>query len=295
MNLLEVTVKRITQRLLGEILIFKNTIGLRWENNFPRLVIHERYENIVRWLLRVLTVVGVASSVISFPWFISLALSIFLLAIETFFERSVFQFITIFVQPIPEWNGDEWLGLVFLIPQVIGSGTPKIGLLFRRKEYAETFFKVVRSWNYDQSIDYGNNICISIILDNDEANYFAFIFPSYERQSISIARMTADRAMLEKRQLKEQRQLIVSIMICKEFPNPPTSSFRKFQQAYSAGQAYFLSSFSYETNFPSEITESGAVTKYHLKIKKLSELSQEDIEYAHCQRILKERETAVNA
>ena len=61
--------------------------GRKWfeiKDGFPRLFLHERHEQRVRWVVRTLTAIGVALSVVTYPWYVALALSLLLVGLDAF-------------------------------------------------------------------------------------------------------------------------------------------------------------------------------------------------------------------
>lgn len=71
-------------------LVGKAFVRLRWEGWVPKLLLLERNEKRVRWTLRAIVAVGIALSVVSMAWWAGLAVTLLLLALEQFFERTVF-------------------------------------------------------------------------------------------------------------------------------------------------------------------------------------------------------------
>lgn len=76
----------------------RSLIDFEWTKKGPKLIIHEKYEKHIKWILRILTFVGVATSLISLEWYESLMLTLILLLLEQFIERSVFEYTTMIVQ-----------------------------------------------------------------------------------------------------------------------------------------------------------------------------------------------------
>ena len=89
----------------------RSFISLRWQKRIPRLIVHEKYEHSIKWTIRTLTFIALAASVIAFPvWFMALGFALVLFGLQQFFERAVFQYTTIYVQPLPDftYDPDEW-------------------------------------------------------------------------------------------------------------------------------------------------------------------------------------------
>ena len=267
-------------------------------NKIPRLIVHEKYEKHIKWVLRVLMFVGILSSVLSFPWLLSLLVSIILILIEQIFEKIIFTFTTLFVQLFPEYQSEEWLGMLFLI-STDQSDNCKLGMLFRTKEYGEKIYECLKAWNYYHDVDMENNIRVSFIFESD-SEYSTYIYPSPERKTIKKAKEDADREMLEKKKIKEQQQLIFMGIFCKLFPNLPNSNFQLFRKHYKKGDpfefgVYFINStisenkgetFVINNKQIKEISIGTSIIKHHLKIKKRDELTKKDVEYHHGKLIM---------
>ena len=73
--------------------------GRKWfgvKNGLPRLFLHEKHEMHVRWALRILTAIGVVLSVVTLDWYIALALSLLFVGLDTFLERTLFYYSSMF-------------------------------------------------------------------------------------------------------------------------------------------------------------------------------------------------------
>ena len=71
----------------------RTLIRFEWKKFYPALIVHEKYENIVKWILRSIAFVGIALSVVSIPiWFISLGIALLILGVEKFFEKIIFEY-----------------------------------------------------------------------------------------------------------------------------------------------------------------------------------------------------------
>ena len=133
----------------------KSLISIKWEKHLPRLVLHEKYEKKVKWTLRILASSGILSSIVAFPvWYMGLSLAVLLFLIEQFFERAIFQYTSIYMQPMPDfkYDPDEWKAMSYAFPQ---DPDPRmlnvVGCTFRTSDYARKFFTLLKSWNYDQT------------------------------------------------------------------------------------------------------------------------------------------------
>jgi hypothetical protein len=250
---------------------------------------------LVKWTLRILTLVGILVSIVTLPLSFSLLLTIFLLLLEKILESIVFKFTTIFVQPMPNYKLNSWLAMVFLISFEEGI-LHKIGMLFENAETANDSFECFQAWNYFQDTDTVNNIQITFVIE-DEDEYTTYIYPSFSRQSIIESKKKIEQEhLVEKRENKEHQQLVVAPIFCRVFSNPSDSSFNFFLSRYKPGESFEFCVFARDEKFPDlntgkplfldynkdlGMSESPSITKSHLRIVHRRDLTENDIEYYH--------------
>ena len=269
----------------------KSLISMRWQNHLPRLVIHEKYEKFVKWFLRILTLFGIVSSVIAFPiWYISLSFAAVLFLIEQFFEKSIFQYTSIYVQPMPDFKYDpeEWKGMAFAFPQ---DTDPKllnvVGCAFSSKEYAHKFFKLIKAWNYNKIEDKDNNICLSFIVE-DEREYSVYLYPSAERETVDQFFQEAEESQKVDKHGKEHQQLVVQMVFCKIFPYGANSQLKMFIKNQVLDRPFWLKPFIMKENGQIEmIHNEEPILKYHYKFKNRHELHKSEYEYQHGKNVMK--------
>jgi hypothetical protein len=268
----------------------KTLVTLRWKRGIPRLVIHEKYEKIVKWSLRVFAVVGIISSILYIPtWYLSLLLAIVLFAAEQFLERAVFLYTIFYWQPLPEFNwniGEEWVAMGFAFPVSKNeSELNVVGPVFKSESYAHEFFEVLRKWNYGNQQDKHNNVCLSLITVDD--GYYAFIYPNLERPSIKETFSDIENKNKLKKYGKEPQKFVVQYMFCKHFIYGTNSVFEKFSQEQSEGKPYWLQPFIQKPGGSSSILFSEQpILKFHIKNKQRSGLKRQEVEYQHFKNVI---------
>ena len=111
-------IKEIKKRLIFTLRRYRSFFKITLEKGIPRLHIHEKFEKHIKWVLRILLLVGIVTSVLSFQlWYLNLLFTILLVVIEQLLERVVFIFTTIFVAPFPKsYKAEDWKGMVWGIP-----------------------------------------------------------------------------------------------------------------------------------------------------------------------------------
>lgn len=292
-------VKTFLKKCWGELYLFNNKrksfISIEFKGRVPHIEVQEKYENLVKWSLRILAFIGILISVVSFPWYVSLALALIFLGIDKILESIVFKFTTIFVQPMPNYKMNSWLAMVFLIS--LEKDVPhKLGMLFEDAVTANDSFKCFQEWNYFQDVDADNNIQITFVIEETE-EYSVYIYPSFSRKSIieSKKKIENDR-LLQKREIKEHQQLVVAPIYCRIFSNPPKSSFNLFLSKYRPGEPFEFCVFARDENFPDlhegkpllldydkdlGLSESLSIIKTHLQIARRNEITEDNVEYYH--------------
>lgn len=163
-------------------------------------------------------------------------------------------------QPLPIWDQNQWYG--FSYTQVPTEDGPfwEVGIVFGDREYGRKAFEAIGGWNDNQGQDRQNNICISFIVRDDESEYIPFLYPQPS--------MAGGKGFME------------IAILAKPFPNPPTSHFRKFQSSYK-GDPFLLGAFYLNNDTPDLIRGITPVWKFHVKIKKRSQLTPQEFEYQH--------------
>lgn len=260
----------------------------------PNLVLHEKFQPYVTWSIRIIIFLGIVLSFLSLSLLLSVSTTICLLIFERILERIVFKYTTIFVQPIPEYEEGSWIGMIYLIPMV--DNFWKIGLLFKDKELAEKIFSCIRSWNYFEKIDSKNNIHITFVIENDAEEYSVYVYPSFERETVIKAKQTVDPHLTKDGRKMEQHQLVVTIVLCRRFPNSQESHFQKFLSRYNPNELFEFGVYAIERDIPefhgtdsffppqgtvSQIDGELSILKKHVKIVRREDLTANDIEYQH--------------
>lgn len=250
----------------------------------PRLFLHEKNEKRVRWTIRVLTAVGIATSVISLPWYQSLMLAIALLAVDYLLEKTLFYYNSMYVQPLPDftYDPDKWVANAFVsLGEPSNPSSQKIvGLVFNDAEYAEKFFELLRSWNHGDSEDKDGNIRLSFI--TDEEMYYVYLYPSFDKQSIKQTHDKFKQELALEKFGKEHLGLIVSLIICKGFETKHGYALGTFTENHPADKPFLLAPFMHKNNAnPEPLFDIEPIRMHSYKARIPKELTEEDFERVH--------------
>lgn len=262
----------------------KSLLRIRWGKNIPKLVVHEKYEKVIKWTLRILTLIGIVSSIITFHvWYLSLLFAIGLFTIEIFFEKSIFQYTSLFVQPLPnfKYNESEWKAMAYLIDKNLPN---IVGCAFSSKEYAIKFFNLLKEWNYNSNEDKENNICLSFIIEKTN-EYSVYLYANPERKSV--VKTFEKIKEIHRHKNKELQRLIFQFVICKSFPYNNQSHINMFLKYQPQNKPFLFRPFIVKENGSFEMLEDNTIVKYQYKLKKRDELTNEDYEYLHGKKAMK--------
>ncbi|MBB1474002.1 hypothetical protein H5368_13280 [Luteimonas sp. MC1782] len=250
----------------------------------PRLFLHEKNERKIRWTLRALTGLGIATSIVSLPWQQGLSLAVALVAVDYFLERTLFYYTSLYVQPLPDftYDPDKWVANAF-----VSLGRPSdpssekiVGLVFNDPEYAHKFFTLLRSWNYGRPEDESGNICLSFITDEDM--YYVYLYPSFDRAGIKQMHEKLRRDNAVTKYGKEHLGLIVSLIICKGFETKHGYALGTFTDNHPQDAPFLLAPFIHKSGSnPEPLFDIEPIKMRTYKAKIPKHLTENDFEYVH--------------
>jgi hypothetical protein len=170
-----------------------------------------------------------------------------------------------------------------------GKLPPVTGPSFRSHEYAVSFFKLLRAWNYDKDVDSDDNVKLSFILE-DNGDYSVYLYPSMDRQSLREAFGDIEESTKGDKPGKELQKLVVQFTLCKSFPHGPASSLDAFVGAARKAGVFHLRAFEMkDENAGGELVmlwDIDPIAKNDFKFKKRSELLRGEVEYEHGKKVM---------
>lgn len=215
-------IRRTVRRLQVRIHYARSKFDIVIQDKIPHIKINEKHQKSVKWILRILTVIGIVSSVIAFPtWYYSLIFSIIMFLVEQIFEQIIFTHTIMFVQPLPQnWDGSKWTGMIV----ATNEKDLFLGFGFSDKTVGIDFFNTLIAWNEDKDINDGN-IQLSLVQE-DSKNYSVHIYPTSERGFIKDNFKLHEKLFDKKENAgKELSVLVTQICFCKVFPMSPTCAY----------------------------------------------------------------------
>lgn len=206
---------RIIRKLQIKIHHIRSKFDIVILDKYPHIKVNEKHEKKVKWVLRVLALIGITSSVIAFSeWYYSLIFSLVLFVVEQIFEQIIFTHAIMLVQPLPNnWDASKWTGMIVATDEK----NIFLGFGFSDRTVGMDFFNTLFAWNEDSEINTGK-IQLSLIQE-DENNYSVNIYPTAERtfvkENFDKQALAFDKKINAG---KELNILLVQICFCKVFP-----------------------------------------------------------------------------
>jgi len=261
----------------------KTLMRIEWRFPFPKIIFHEKFEKQVKWTLRILTLIGIGTSVISLPTIWSLILSVCLVLIEQFFERIIFEYTVFIVQQFPDFEVDynQWLTNGYLFPNPEYAEHYELfnhfGPAYKDKDYAIKFFTYLKSWNQNSFDDRDNNICLSFVLE-DNNSYSTYLYANPKRKWLDEMFMSYREKNKYEKYGKKQQSFVVQMIYWKNLKLVDGSLFPKFlNDQPDKGKFYFMPF--YMDNDTLVPIEEIKILKYEYQVRKRSELTKRNIEF----------------
>ncbi|GAL76223.1 hypothetical protein JCM19275_629 [Nonlabens ulvanivorans] len=263
----------------------KSLVRIHWKKYYPKLIVHEKFEKPVKWILRILTVIGIATSFLTLPYWLGIVMTFVLFGMEQFFERAIFEYSVMILQPFPDFeiDYDQWLtnGYMLLNPEIQDHEgyLNYFGPAYADREYAIKFFNYIRSWNQDNDTDEENNICISFIIESD-VTYSTYLYANPDRKWLDPMFSNYQNAMKLEKYGKQQQSMVMQMVFWKNLRLQQGMFFHQFREQQNNDDPFFFVPFYIHNDRPIPIEEL-RVWKTHFKIKGRSELTPEEVEYHH--------------
>jgi hypothetical protein len=266
-----------------------------FKGGLPRLYLHERHEKLVRWILRLFTLLGIALSVVSFVWYIALLVSIALVVIDWFLERTLFYYTSMYVGDMMlDYDPDQWVGTV-----IVSIGEPEdpesrkiVGLWMKTEDYGCRFFEHLHNWTGRDDHEQGD-LRLTFVVDEDM--YFVYLYSDPMRERFKRFADWITEANLLSKYGKEHFPIFALQTICKGFDTTKGFALGMFLDTNPPGREFLLAPYVTSedgtTPRPADTAEPIRMTTYKFKLP--HELTKDDFEYFHWHKIV--RRTALGA
>jgi hypothetical protein len=262
----------------------RTLIRLEWRGILPVLIVHEKYEKIIKWVLRIIAFIGIASSLISIDSkLVSLGVALLIFFIEQFFERTIFEYTTMVVQPLPDFDIDygQWKTNGFLIPMTKNDkDLSYVGPTYTDKDYAIKFFNYLKSWNHNNSDDKEGNIVLSFVIEPNE-KYTTYLYANHNRKDLDKFFKKAAKANELKKYGKKQQQFVMQTVFWHTLDYKEGYYIKRFLDFQPSNEKFYLtpSVIPKQQGQQADYLFDSSILKYNYKLKNRADVTKGDLEY----------------
>ncbi len=275
----------------------RSLVSLRWKNGLPRLVVHEKYEPVIKWVLRILTAVSVLSGLVALTPVGGLALGVVLLVVEQFFERAVFEYSTIYVLPHPDFpfRSESWVEMAYALPAdrvgFLDRELPSIcALAFDDRDQAHGVMRLLHSWATGPDGNGVNNLVLSFVFE-DFGGYSVYVYPDLASRDLKSLFEETRQLQLEEKLTKKQQELVMFFKLGKYFKLGEASMLHRFvDRQQRLNSPYLLGCFMKRDGGYDEVDRELWIPMTELRIKKRGELGELEVEWEDPRAIRRARE-----
>lgn len=262
----------------------KSFFRIEFKGIVPKITIHEKFEKIVKWILRLLSLIGILTSFISFDYITGIIISLLIFVIERILEKIIFEYTIFYIPTFPDFDikYEKWLSTGYYILEeedrhlLLEGSYSYMGPLYEDKEYAEKFFSFIKSWNNFESFDKENNINISIIIENNK-QYSMYLYPNYSQHILDKFFKKHKKNLALEKYGKTQQELVMQFVFWYKNLNQG-DFFHRFIEDYKISKHFYFVPFYLENNNLNMIKEL-KILKTQIKIKNRNEINKNEIEY----------------
>lgn len=259
-------------------------IRIEWRKWYPTLVIHEKFENVVKWVLRIIAVIGIATSVISInEWYFSLGLSIIIFLIEQFFERTIIEYTAMVFQPPPDFTVEygQWKTNGFMLPKERnGKDLAHFGPSYLDEEYAGKFFGYLRSWVNDNSNDDKENCLVVSLVIEPNKKYTTYLYANLGRKRLDYMFKAIEKSSKLEKYGKRQQNFIGQIFYWHTLDFKDGYFIKQFLEFQKNNDPfYFTPSVIQPFGLQPKFLFDFSIKKYHLKVTIREDIKRTDPEF----------------
>lgn len=276
--------KTLKQRLILWSNRIRFDINVQRKGRFAQVIFPERFKSFVRTIKIVLTLIGLTSAFFFFQSvFVSFLFALGIYLLITAFDKLVFSYNSLYVHFLPDFEiePEKWLGAFFGYAKDPRntSHIPIVGLIMSDPEYARKVHSLLLRWSYGKLKDEENNICVSVIVENNN-EYIFFFYPHMERETATRFYKDVEKVRKKKSLTDVHHRRMTMQIFGKRCQITANSYFPTFRERYKEGVPYlFQMAVPGDDGQPHEIAGLDDFIFFNLKIKDRGELDRKDIEY----------------
>jgi hypothetical protein len=249
-----------------------------------KIVVHEKYRNLIRIVRHGVTILGLISSFIAFSsiW-ISFIFAIILEILGRVFDKIYFAYSNMYIHPLPEFElkPDKWIGMGFgyiYDPKQLKPDIPVISMVFSDEEYGRNVFEYVKTLNYGRLDDEEKNILANVVVMGPD-RYVFYLYPNLMRRTAK--EFFKKAAKSKRKQQSVQNRLFTFFWFGKHFKIDIISYFQTFRKRFrNETPTLFRFHILDSDGSNQQIKRTDSIYLHSLKIIDRSQIQKKDPEYS---------------
>lgn len=259
----------------------RTLIDIRKDGKLPRLYVHEKFEKPLIWMVRIIAIISfITIFLVLDDYLLGVLIGLGLFLLSFIFDRAIVKYTTFIVQPFPDFEIDynQWYNVMTVSQPDYKKNVNVVGFVYKDIEYGKKFFKYIKSWNFDNSIDKDRNIILSIIEEpNGEFTFYIYASP-YRKNLDKMFKAVAAGNFIEKRKDgKIQEGLVMQMAYWHTINYTDDKHMRDFLKYQPADEKFmFVPSAKYNNSYAIDIDSQIILHGY--KYSKRTDLHKYSIE-----------------
>lgn len=264
----------------------RSFVRFQMNGKIPKLIIHEKFEIYVKWILRGLSFIGIATAFITLDYVTGILVTLVIFIVEQILERTIFEYTIFFIPEFPDFEieYDKWLSTGYYVLQeeerylLLDGLHSFMGPLYEDREYAEKFFNFIKSWNNYDINDNDNLINISIIIEENN-RYTMYFYPNYSKNKLEKYFSKYKQKLALEKFGKQQQEFIMQFIFWHRNLTQG-EFFHRFIEDYNITGEFYFVPFYLEGDELLKLDHL-KIKKKQIKIKSRKDLQVNEIEYIY--------------
>lgn len=236
----------------------RTLVDIRKDGKLPRLYVHEKFEKPLKWIVRAIAFISFITIFLALDdYIVSVSIGLGLFLLSFIFDRAIVKYTTFVVQPFPDFEIDysQWYNVMTVSQPDHKKNVNVVGFVYKDIKYGKKFFKYIKSWNFDNSVDKDRNIILSIVEEPNGAFTF-YIYASPYRKNLDkmFKAVAADNFIEKRKDGKVQEGLVMQMAYWHTIKYTDDKHMRDFLKYQPADEKFmFVPSAKYDNGYGIDI------------------------------------------
>lgn len=236
----------------------RTLIDIQKDGKLPRLYVHEKFEKPLKWIVRTIAIISFITIFLALDnYVLSVAIGLGLFLLSFIFDRAIVKYTTFVVQPFPDFEIDysQWYNVMTISQPDHKKNINVVGFVYKDIEYGKKFFKYIKSWNFDNSVDKDRNIILSIVEEpNGEFTFYIYASPYRKNLDKMFKAVAADNFIEKRKDGKVQEGLVTQMAYWHTIEYTDDKHIRYFLKYQPADEKFmFVPSAKYDNGYGIDI------------------------------------------